>query len=59
MSLMSVYNLTEIPEFVRLLKNTLTTEGVAKVEENNYIHSTNYSTKSNEQYRIVRYHKKM
>lgn len=59
MSLMSVYNLTEIPEFARLLKNTSTTNGVDKVEENNYIHSTNYSTKSNEQYKIVRYDKKM
>jgi len=47
MSLMSVYNLTEIPEFARLLKNTTATDDVAKVEENNYIHSTNYSTKSN------------
>ena len=56
---MSVYNLTEIPEFARLLKNTAPTDGVAKVEENNYIHSTNYSTKSNEQYIIVRYDKKM
>ena len=51
MSLMSVYNLSEMPEFARLLSNGL------EVEDNKYINVTNYSTKSNEKYRIVRYDK--
>ena len=57
MSQMSVYNLSEIPEFARLLSNSL--EPASEAEDNKYINVTNYSTKSNEKYRIVRYDKKM
>lgn len=53
MSLMSVYNLSENEEFARILKE----ENNSK--DNIYINATNYSTKSNEKYRIVRYDKKM
>ena len=49
---MNVYNLSEIPEFARLL-NTSSSEA----QDNSPINVTNYSTKSNEKYRIVRYDK--
>jgi len=47
---MSIYNLSEISEFARLLNGNDT-------EDNSPINATNYSTKSNEKYRIVRYNK--
>jgi hypothetical protein len=49
---MNVYNLSEIPEFARLLNTSVT-----DAEDNSPINVTNYSTKSNEKYRIVRYNK--
>lgn len=51
---MSVYNLSEIPEFARLFE---TSKQATDAEDNKYINVTNYSTKSNEKYRIVRYDK--
>ena len=63
MSLMSVYNLSENEEFARILKtDTQDTKDSADANNNKdniYINATNYSTKSNEKYRIVRYDKKM
>ena len=56
MSLMSVYNLSENQEFTRIL-NSNNVSNI--IEDNKYINATNYSTKSNEIYRIVRYDKKM
>ena len=53
MSLMSVYNLSEIPEFARLLNTSNSLESASDAEDNKYINVTNYSTKSNEKYRIV------
>ena len=52
MSLQSVYNLSEITEFARLLNDS-----ASDTEDNSPINVTNYSTKSNEKYRIVRYDK--
>jgi hypothetical protein len=49
---MNVYNLSEIPEFARLLNTSVT-----DAEDNSPINVTNYSTKSNEKYKIVRYNK--
>ena len=54
---MSVYNLSEIPEFARLLSSSL--ETTTDAEDNSTINVTNYSTKSNEKYRIVRYNKNL
>ena len=52
MSLQSVYNLSEVPEFARLLNAS-----ASDTEDNSPINVTNYSTKSNEKYRIVRYNR--
>jgi len=52
MSLPSVYNLSEVPEFARLLNAS-----ASDTEDNSPINVTNYSTKSNEKYRIVRYNR--
>lgn len=49
---MSLYNLSEIPEFARLIQSS-----ESNTEDNSPINVTNYSTKSNEKYRIVRYDK--
>ena len=57
MSLMSVYNLSEILEFARLLNTSNSLEPASDAEDNKYINVTNYSTKSNEKYKIVRYDK--
>ena len=56
MSLISVYNLSENEEFARILKDSADANNN---KDNIYINATNYSTKSNEKYRIVRYDKKM
>jgi len=52
MSIPSVYNLSEITEFARLLNDS-----ASDTEDNSPINITNYSTKSNEKYRIVRYNR--
>ena len=54
---MSVYNLSEILEFARLLNTSNSLEPASDAEDNKYINVTNYSTKSNEKYKIVRYDK--
>lgn len=46
-----VYNLSNIPGFNEILNN--------KEEENKYINAIEYTTKSNEKYRIIRYNKDM
>ena len=51
---MSVYNLSEIPEFARLFESS---KHATDAQDNSHINVTNYSTKSNEKYRIVRYNK--
>ena len=56
MSLMSVYNLSEIPEFARLFESS---NSATDAEDNSPINVTNYSTKSNEKYKIVRYNKNL
>ena len=53
---MSVYNLSEIPEFARLFESS---KHVTDAEDNSPINVTNYSTKSNEKYKIVRYNKNL
>jgi hypothetical protein len=53
---MSVYNLSEIPEFARLFESS---NSATDAEDNSPINVTNYSTKSNEKYRIVRYNKNL
>ena len=55
MSLPSVYNLSEVLEFARLL--LINNNSASDTEDNSPINVTNYSTKSNEKYRIVRYDK--
>lgn len=46
-----MYNLSNIPGFNEILNN--------KEEENKYINAIDYTTKSNEKYRIIRYNKDM
>ena len=53
---MSVYNLSEIPEFARLFESS---NSATDAEDNSPINVTNYSTKSNEKYKIVRYNKNL
>jgi hypothetical protein len=43
------YNLTNIPDFINILDNNSL--------DNKYIHTINYTTKSNENYRIFKYNK--
>jgi hypothetical protein len=59
---MSCYNLSENPEFINILNDTKEkkeTDEKEKETPNKYINVTNFSTKSNEKYKIVKYDKSL